>query len=78
MVNEGRPMGEIQSKLGVPQFVARRIVSQVKDLDGERFERALDLLAELDWEIRGGGQRDQESALTLMLAGAGSAERNRQ
>jgi DNA polymerase-3 subunit delta len=73
MMNSGQSVGNVQSALRVPGFVAKRIVSQVKNLDGERFERALDLLAELDWEIRGGGQRDQDSALTLMLAGAGSA-----
>jgi DNA polymerase-3 subunit delta len=72
LVNAGRS-GEIQSKLRVPPFVARKIVSQVKNLDGARFERALDLLAELDWSVRGGTDRDAESVLTLMLAGVGGA-----
>jgi DNA polymerase-3 subunit delta len=70
MVNAGKSVAEVRSKLGVPEFVARKIVSQVKNLDGERFERALDLLAELDWSVRGGTDRDAESVLTLMLAGA--------
>jgi DNA polymerase-3 subunit delta len=78
MVNSGKSLGEVQSALGVPGFIAKRIVSQVKKLDGERFERALDLLAELDWSIRGGSSRNPESALTLMLAGAGGAETNRE
>jgi DNA polymerase-3 subunit delta len=73
LVNSGRS-GEVQSALHVPRVVARKIVSQVKNLDGARFERALDLLAELDWSVRGGTDRDAESVLTLMLAGAGGAE----
>jgi DNA polymerase-3 subunit delta len=71
LVNSGKSAGDVQSALRVPAFVARKVVSQVKNLDGERFERALDLLAELDWSVRGGTDRDPESALTLMLAGAG-------
>jgi DNA polymerase-3 subunit delta len=70
MTNAGKPLGEVQSKLQMPKWVVSKLVSRVKNLDGERFERAVDLLAELDWEIRGGGKRDQESALTLTLAGA--------
>jgi DNA polymerase-3 subunit delta len=76
LVNSGRS-GEVQRELGVPQFVARKITSQVKNLDGARFIRALDLLAELDWSVRGGTDRDAESVLTLMLAGAGGAETGR-
>jgi DNA polymerase III subunit delta len=78
MVNAGQPVARVQSELRVPGFVAKKIVSQVKSLDGERFERALDLLAELDWSVRGGTDRDPESSLTLMLAGAGGAARDRE
>jgi DNA polymerase-3 subunit delta len=77
MVSSGQSVAQVQSRLGVPQFIARKIVSQVKGMDGPRFERALDLLAELDWSVRGGTDRDAESTLTLMLAGAGAAETGR-
>jgi DNA polymerase-3 subunit delta len=73
LVDSGRS-GDVQSELRVPQFVARKIVSQVKNLDGARFERALDLLADLDWSVRGGTDRDAESVLTLMLAGAAGGD----
>jgi DNA polymerase-3 subunit delta len=76
LVNSGRS-GEVQSELRVPQFVARKMVSQVKNLEGARFVRALDLLAELDWSVRGGTDRDAESVLTLMLAGASGADAGR-
>jgi DNA polymerase III subunit delta len=77
MANEGRSLGEMQSALRpMPSWKVGRLVSRVKNLDGEQFERAVDLLADLDWEIRGGGQRDQESALTLTLAGAAGPNPN--
>jgi DNA polymerase III subunit delta len=74
LVNSGRS-GEVQSELRVSQFAARKIVSQVKNLEGARFVRALDLLAELDWSVRGGTDRDAESVLTLMLAGTDAGRR---
>jgi DNA polymerase III delta subunit len=71
MINAGKSLSEVQSELRpMREWQVKKLVSRVKSLDGEQFERAIDLLAELDWEIRGGGQRDQESALTLTLAGA--------
>jgi DNA polymerase III delta subunit len=60
----------VQSELRVPQFVARRIVAQARRADPEQLERALDVLADLDFEIRGGGQLDADSALTIALTRA--------
>jgi DNA polymerase III subunit delta len=71
MVSSGKSVGDVQSALRVPPFVARRMVSQTKGMDGERFERAFGLLADLDWAIRGAGDLDPDSTLTLTLAGAG-------
>jgi DNA polymerase III subunit delta len=74
MIAAGRSQTEVQATLRVPPFVARRVVARAKAADPERLERALDLLAELDYAIRGAGTRDQESALTLTLVGATSAD----
>jgi DNA polymerase-3 subunit delta len=70
MVNNGRSLAEVQSALESHPYVVKMLVSKVRHLDGQHFQRANDLLAELDWSIRGGSSRDQDSALTLMLAGA--------
>ena len=78
MVQKGRSVDDVHSVIGGHPYGVKVLVSKVKRLDGERFERAHALLADLDWSIRGGSSRDQESALTLMLAGAGSAEPDRQ
>jgi DNA polymerase-3 subunit delta len=72
MVAVGKGVRDVQSALRVPGFVARKIVAQAREVDGERLERALDLLADLDYAIRGAGRLDPESSLTLMLAHAAS------
>jgi DNA polymerase III subunit delta len=69
----GRSVSDVQSDLRVPPFVAKRIVSQARRLDEERIEQAIDLLADLDYAIRGAGSLDPESALTLTLARASAA-----
>jgi DNA polymerase-3 subunit delta len=70
LVGAGKSLRDVQSELRVPDWMAKRIVSQAKRADAERLERALELLADLDWEIRGGGKLDADSALTLTLARA--------
>ena len=74
MIAAGKPAKEIQAALRVPPFVARRIVGQVRDVEGRRLERAIELLADLDYTIRGAGTLDAQSALTLMLAEATRGE----
>ena len=73
MVSAGKQQKEIQSKLGVPNFVARRIVEQARGADQERIERALDELAEVDFAIKGGSDYDEGTALTLAISRAAGA-----
>jgi DNA polymerase-3 subunit delta len=74
MTASGRTVSDIQSDLRVPGYVAKRVVAQARRSDAERIEHAIDLLAELDWAIRGGaGSLDPESALTLTLTRASAA-----
>jgi DNA polymerase-3 subunit delta len=73
LVSSGRSLRDVQSELRVPPFVARRVVAQARRADPDQLERALDVLADLDWTIRGGGQLDAESALTIALTRAASA-----
>lgn len=73
MVSAGRTQKEIQSKLGVPNFVARRIVEQARGADQDRIERALDELADVDFAIKGGSDYEEGTALTLALTRAVAA-----
>ena len=70
MLSSGSSIAEVQKELGIHPYAVKLLASKVKNLDSRRFERAFDLLAELDWSVRGGTDRDPESSLTLMLAGA--------
>jgi DNA polymerase III subunit delta len=75
LVASGKSLSDVQSELRVPEFVAKRLVAQARRADGERLERALELLADLDYAIRGAGRLDPESALSLTLARAASGRR---
>jgi DNA polymerase III subunit delta len=70
MLAAGKSVQEIQSALRVPQFVARQVAARAGRADGEHLERALDELAELDYAVRGAGNVDAGTALTLTLARA--------
>jgi DNA polymerase-3 subunit delta len=74
LVSSGRSLRDVQSELRVPQFVARMVVAQARRADPDQLERALDVLADLDYAIRGAGKLDADSALTiaLMRAAAGT------
>ena len=70
MLDSGSSSQEIQSALRVPPFVAKGIVAQAGRADGKHLERALDELAQLDYEVRGAGNVDAGTALTLAIARA--------
>jgi DNA polymerase III subunit delta len=70
LVAAGGSLKDVQSELRVPQFVARRIIAQARRADPEQLERALDLLADLDYAIRGAGNLDVDSALSITLTRA--------
>jgi DNA polymerase III subunit delta len=67
MLEAGKSKQEIQSALRVPQFVARQVAARAERADGEHLERALHELAELDYAVRGGGNLETGTALTLAL-----------
>jgi DNA polymerase-3 subunit delta len=70
MLAAGRSMPDVQSELRVPAWVARKLITQARRADPERLERALELLADLDYAFRGAGDLDADTALTLALTGA--------
>jgi DNA polymerase III subunit delta len=71
----GASAKEIQADLRKSPWAAKQTIAQARRADQEHVERALDQLAELDWQVRGGGDLDVESALTLMVAAASSGSR---
>ena len=68
VLEAGGSTQDVHAAVGGPPWLAKRIASEARNLDGERLERIAAGLADLDYAIRGGGNRDVESALTLTLA----------
>jgi DNA polymerase III subunit delta len=69
VIETGGSTADVAAALGLRQsWMAKRIVPQAKAVDGERLERILAALADLDYAIRGGGKVDTQTALTLTLA----------
>jgi DNA polymerase III subunit delta len=51
----GRPAAQVKKSLRMPSFAADRLVADVAKRDVEAFRRALELMADLELESRGGG-----------------------
>jgi DNA polymerase-3 subunit delta len=51
----GQPAAQVKKSLRMPSFAADRLVSDVAKRDVEAFRRALELMADLELESRGGG-----------------------
>jgi DNA polymerase-3 subunit delta len=51
----GQPAAQVKKSLRMPSFAADRLVADVQKRDVEAFRRALELMADLELESRGGG-----------------------
>jgi len=70
MVEDGRSLKEVATRLGLPEWRVRPIAGQAQRTDAARLERVLNQLAELDYAVRGGTDVDAPTLLSLMLAEA--------
>jgi DNA polymerase-3 subunit delta len=74
MIAADEPAHEIESAIGGSPWVAKSVVTQARRADGEALARALELLADLDYAIRGAGQHDPDTELTLTVVRAAGGE----
>ena len=51
----GQPPAQVRRMLRMPSFAADRLIADVSSRDAESYRRALELLADLEMESRGGG-----------------------
>jgi DNA polymerase III subunit delta len=72
LLESGMSEPQAVKALDAPGWLAKRTVSAAKKADRPTLERALCLFAELEVEIRGGGQLDEDTAFSLTLARATS------
>lgn len=70
----GRPAAQVKKSLRMPSFAADRLVADVAKRDVEAFRRALELMADLELESRGGGRgvlSEDTAGVRAVIAAAG-------
>jgi DNA polymerase-3 subunit delta len=70
----GQPAAQVKRSLRMPGFAADRLISDVSKRDVETYRRALELLADLELESRGGGRgvlSEETAAVRAVLAVTG-------
>ncbi|MCO5316165.1 MAG: hypothetical protein M9938_08390 [Solirubrobacterales bacterium] len=70
LIEEGRPPGEVERQLGVPPFVARRVIASVSGSSVEQLRSASIALSSLEIWLRGGAEYPEDLALDLTLVAA--------
>jgi DNA polymerase III subunit delta len=72
MLDAGMPEQKVGEALRAPPWLAKKTVARAKKADVAALERALSVFAELEVELRGGGdvQLDEDTAFSLALARA--------
>jgi DNA polymerase III subunit delta len=70
----GKPAAQVRKTLRMPSFAADRLIADVSSRDAESYRRALELLADLEVESRGGGGAalsEDTAAVRAVIAAAG-------
>lgn len=70
LVEVGTPPAEIERRLGVPPFIARKVIAAASGASIDRMRAAAIALADLEVWIRGGAEYPEELALDLALQAA--------
>ena len=70
LLDAGVPEQKVAGALKAPPWAAKRTVAQARGASRDGLERALCALADLELELRGQGELDEETALSLALARA--------
>ena len=72
LLEAGLPEQQAAKQLNAPPWLAKKTVARAKKADRALLERALIVLADLEIELRGGGERplDEDTAFSLALARA--------
>jgi DNA polymerase-3 subunit delta len=75
LLDAGVPEAKVASALKMPPWAAKRTLAQAKKADREALARALCAFADLEIELRGGGDAglDEDTAFSLTLAKAAAA-----
>ncbi len=69
LLESGLTEKELATALKMPPWRAKKVLALARRADRETLERALCRFADLEIDLRGGGALDEETAVTLALAG---------
>jgi DNA polymerase III subunit delta len=72
LLDSGMPEAKVGDALGAPPWLAKKTVARAKKADRAALERAICVFADLEIDMRGGGdvQLDEDTAFSLALARA--------
>jgi len=72
LLESGMPEQKVAEELRAPPWLAKKTVARARDADVEALERALCVFADLEIDLRGGGdvQLDEDTAFSLALTRA--------
>lgn len=70
LIEDGVPSAEVERKLGVPPFIARRVIASVSRTSVDQMRLAAIALADLEVQVRGGAEYPEELAMDLALLAA--------
>lgn len=70
LIEDGVPGSQVERQLGVPPFIARRVVAAASGTSVEQMRSAAIALADLEVQVRGGAEYPEELALDLALLAA--------
>ena len=70
LLEAGLPEKEIAGALRQPPWLAKKTLAKARSADRATLERALCVFADLEVELRGGGDLDEDTAFSLALAKA--------
>jgi DNA polymerase III subunit delta len=70
LLDAGVPEQEVGKALRMPGWLAKRTVGKARKAEREALERALCVFADLELELRGGGELDEDTAFSLALSRA--------
>jgi DNA polymerase-3 subunit delta len=72
LVEGGVPEQEVAGALKAPPWAAKRILAQARKADRDALEQAICTFADLEVELRGGGDLDEDTAFSRALVRAAS------
>ncbi len=70
LIETGTPPAQVERQLGVPPFIARKVIASVNSTSIDRMRAAAVALADLEVWVRGGAGYPEELALDLALQAA--------